>query len=425
MWILTSFFAATTVLMMWLCAVYFVSLCFLSFFRKRSVPPLPDEYPMLSVIVPCYNEAAFILQKLENLRSCRYPRDRLEIVFVDGGSTDGTVDRLNRAISSDPSVRLVCSAQKGKINQLNLALPTLRGDYVVNTDADAMLRPDALMQIAAEFAFDPRAWVVGAYSYSSSAIWRDLCFWDSQNRGRLIESDAYSSSIVIATCYAFRRELLSSFPEDVLADDVYVAFLANSLGHRVVYSRQAIVEELRGPTCISDFLSHKFRKNNAFLRESLRFLYRLPEMDGFRKMMMLTRIGQQLLLPWAAGLWSILALTMLTLGRLDLMSVAAASIALVIMITNRAFHSVEVPRGTTKRFGPYKHGVVFLDTMFVLFAAALSYPFFRQGCSYSRLGAKRDADNAEKIDVVPPVQRESRLPQIPAPTLGLRPLAAS
>lgn len=401
MWVLTSFFAAVTLLLGWLSAGYFVVLCFVSFLRKRPVAPVPGALPPLSIVVPFHNEAAYIADKLRNLLACDYPAHRLDIVFVDGGSDDGSVARLTAALPRDRTVRIVRSPRRGKIHQLNHVLPLLAGRYVVVTDADARLRPDALLQLAAEFAFDDRVAVVGAYSHAPASIWRDRCFWDSQNRGRLIESDAWSSSIVIATCYAFRRELLSAFPEDVVADDVHVGLLANSQGHRVVYSRQAIVEELRGPGCISDFLSHKFRKNNAFLRECLRFAYRLPDMSGFCKLMTATRIAQMLVLPWAAMLWAVLALTLLTMGRIDLLVVASASLALLIMIVSRAFHSVAVPAGTTRRFGLVRHFIVFSETMGVLFAAALSYPFYRQTSSYRRIG--KVASDAGPVGATKPV----------------------
>ncbi|MFH1416998.1 MAG: glycosyltransferase [Planctomycetota bacterium] len=385
MWVLTTFFALSTLALGWLCAVYFVVMRFVGVLRRRSTAPVPDVLPALSIVVPCYNEADLIVEKLNNLLACDYPAEKLEIVFVDGGSTDATAQRLSARIPLGQGIRISHSPRKGKINQLNHVLPTLDGEYVVVTDVDGRMRPDTLKQLAAEFAADPKIGVVGAYSYASKAIWQDKCFWDSQNRGRLMESDAHSSSIVIATCYAFRREMLSEFPDDVVADDVHVGFLGNSLGYRVVYSRQAIVEELRGPDDVSEFLSHKFRKNNAFLRESLRFLYRLPEMSGFCKLMTLTRIGQQLLLPWAVGLWSLIALTLLTLGRLDLLVVAVASLAVSILVASQAFRSVDLPPGTASRYGVVRQGIVFLDTLFVLFAAALSYPFFRQNSSYSRL----------------------------------------
>lgn len=385
MWVLTSIFALCTVILAWLCAGYFVVLRFASFLRKRPSPRLPTDWPLLSVVVPCYNEADLIIQKLDNLLSVEYPPEKLEIVFVDGGSTDETVSHLNAALPPNRNIRVSKSPRKGKIQQLNHVLPTLSGRYVVITDADGRMRPDTLKWLMAEFALDPEVCVVGAYSHAPSAIWRDRCFWDSQNRGRLIESDACSSSIVIATCYAFRPELLAEFPGDVVADDVYVGFLGNALGHRVVYSRHALVEEMRGPGHISEFLSHKFRKNNAFLRESLRFLYRLPDMTGFGKMMALTRIGQQLLLPWVTGLWLLIAMTLLTLGRLDLLVVALATLSVTILIASQAFESMDVPKGTAARFNLYRQGLVFFETLFVLCAAALSYPFFRQSSSYSRL----------------------------------------
>ena len=406
MWVLTSFFVLMTIALAWLCAGYFIALRFAGILKRRPAPTLSEEgeaLPTLSIIVPCYNEADGIEAKVSNLLACNYPLDRLEIVFADGGSTDGTVEILERLIPGDSPVRVVRCPQSGKINQLNFVLPQLTGEIIVNTDADAMMRPETLRTIVSEFSADAAVAVVGAYSYSTGSSWRDRCFWNSQNRGRLIETDAHSSSIVIATCYAFRRGLFVQFPDDVVADDVYVGFLANCLGHRVVYSRTAIVEETRGPRSISEFLSHKFRKNNAFLRESLRFLYRLPTMSGYCKLMSLTRISQQLLLPWAVMFWSLLALTLLTLGRFDLLIMANASLALSIMIARQAFKSVDVPAGTSARYGLFPEGLVFLETIFVLFAAALSYPFFRQGSNYTRLGqAAADAmpptsDSRERI----------------------------
>ncbi len=387
MWVLTTFFAVTSFVVLWLSAAYFVVLRFIGIVNRKPAPkPVEGRLPRLSVVVPCYNEAELITDKLTNLLESDYPEYRLEIVFVDGGSSDGTLDRLRAVLPADRGIRVYESPEKGKINQLNHVLTKLTGDYIVVTDVDGMMTPTTLRDIADEFAADESIWVVGAYSRPTNTVWRDRCFWDSQNRGRLIESDAHSSSIVIATCYAFRRGLLRQFPDDVVADDVHVGFLAHSSGRRVVYSRNAMVTELRGPGGIAEFLSHKFRKNNAFLRESLRFIYRLPDMTGICKLMMLTRTAQQLVLPWCVGVWGILALTMLTLGRVDLLVMSAAGIVLSLLITRQAFQTVDIPAGTRERFGFHRCALVFMETMFVLFAAALSYPFFRQNSSYARLG---------------------------------------
>lgn len=393
MWVLTTFFALASLVLFWLSAAYFIVLRFVGIVKRRAASaPAELKLPRISVVVPLYNEAGIIREKLVNLLESDYPAYRLEIVFVDGGSTDGSLSILRDALPSDRRIRVYESPEKGKINQLNHVLTRLTGEFVVITDADGLMTPSTLRELAMEFMADESVWVVGAYSRPTDTIWRDRCFWDSQNRGRLIESDAHSSSIVIATCYAFRRGLLRQFPEDVVADDVHVAFLAHSSGRRVVYSRKAMVVESRGPCGISEFLSHKFRKNNAFLRESLRFIHRLPDMTGICKLMMITRTAQQLILPWCAFVWSILALTLLTMGRFDLLIISAASIFFGMMIARQAFQSVDIPAGTRERFGFHRYAVVFFETICVLFAAALSYPFYRQNSSYSRVGGEAAND---------------------------------
>jgi hypothetical protein len=250
---------------------------------------------------------------------------------------------------------------------------------------DARLAPDALEWIAASFAVAPEIWVVGAYCHPANGLEIEQYYWDSQNKGRFLESDAHTASIVIAQCYAFRRELLTTFPEDVVADDVYAAFLANTLGYRTIYSRHATAVETRTPQDISQFLSHKFRKSNAFLRESLRFVYRLPEMSPFCKMMLATRIVQQLLLPWALIFWMLIAGVLLTLFRFDVVIFGAAFLILLLLLTNRVFAWTHLPDGA-RRYSLATGLIGYALTMLIMLTTGASYPFFQQGSSYMRLG---------------------------------------
>ena len=97
-----------------------------------------------------------------------YPRDRLEVVFADGGSTDGTADRVAGAVQAGEPYRVVRCRRGGKIAQWNEVLPDLHGEILVNTDVDAQLEADALKWIAAEFAADERVQVVGAIANPST-----------------------------------------------------------------------------------------------------------------------------------------------------------------------------------------------------------------------------------------------------------------
>jgi len=384
MWLLIFLFLSATLLISWILFGYLLFIWMMGRFGKRIKPRLPNQLPFISVVVPCYNEAEQILEKLSDIRRQDYPRDRLEVIFCDGGSTDGTFEMLEAAICPGEPFRAIRCPRRGKIHQINYVLPVLRGTYVVNTDADARLSPAALKWMAAEFLADAEVRVVGAYCYPIDTIKIEHYYWDAQNKGRFMESDAHTSSIVISQCYAFHRGLIEVFPEDVVADDIYVSFLSNALGYRTVYSRLATAGESRTPQNYEDFLPHKFRKSNAFLRESFRFLYLLPQMKPFFRMLLLTRIAQQMLLPWAMIFWVALAGSLSALHNVGVVLMGSFLLLGLFAVTSRVFAWVPLPGGGRK------HSILtvikgYFLTNLVMLATGLTYPFFRQGCSYRRL----------------------------------------
>ena len=384
MWMIILLFFMMTLILGWVMFGYFLFLWFLGLLKNREDTVLVKTTPVISVVVPCYNEEDSILEKLEDIRNLDYPRDSLEVVFADGGSGDRTVELLNERIKDNDYIRVVRCPQNGKINQLNYVLPTMRGDIIVNTDADARLSIDILKWISAEFSADPDVGVVGAYSRPQNSILIERYYWSAQNKGRLMESDAGTSSIVIAQCYAFRKGLIIAFPEDVVADDIYISFYANIHGYRTVYSRKAMAMETRAPENYEEFILHKFRKSNAFLREALRFLYLLPEMNSFCKMMFLTRTTQLLFLPWIILLWITLGLTALAGYQFNIVVFGITFLGLLFVVTSRVFARVPLPDGAhLYSFNTVVKG--FVLTLVVMILTGISYPLFKQRSCYGRL----------------------------------------
>lgn len=404
MWTLILILGLTTLLLVWTCFGYFLVARLIGVIRaRRPAPDLADaDLPEISVVVPCYNERATIEHRLANLLALEYPVDRLEVVFADGGSTDGTVEWLAQNLPRRERFRVVACPRSGKIQQLNHVLPTLSGAIIVNSDADAELGCDALKRIAAWFAADPRVAVVGAASVPSAGLPMDRFYWLSQNKGRFIESEAWGVSIVVAVGYAFRRDLLTAFPEDVVADDIYVAFAAISRGFESLYVRDVTAFESRGPGSLSELVAHKYRKANAFLRESLRFVYRLPEMPLPARLMLLTRIAQQLLLPWAVLLWGLLLGTLATLFRFDIVIIDLVVVGLVFAATSLMFAGVPVPEGHERRVGLLDKIQVYVFTLSILLLTGATYPFFRQGSSYARVGGPGPGDGGGNAAEPPP-----------------------
>lgn len=389
MWILIFLFGLCCLMIGWTCFGYYIHLRFVSLLRPRPAVPVDCEnLPFVSVVVPCYDEREQIVAKYINLREQDYPKDRVELVFADGGSTDGTLELLEGAARDDPAVRIIRCPQKGKINQLNHVLPQLRGEIVTVTDVDGQLDNDALSCLIREFYRDPDVAVAGAYVYPAKGLDVDRCSWAGQNRGRFLESDVHASSIVIAVCYAFRRSLLDAFPADVVADDIYVAFEANSRGLRTVYSREAVASEVRSPSTLEGFFAHKFRKSNAFLREALRFLYRIPDMPRGWRLIYCTKVAQLLLLPWAGVWWLLLGASLLTLGRYDVVLIGLGFLLVLLILTSGVFRRIPLPEGeNVSDFFTLLTAYVYSNVL--LLATGLSYPFYRQTSSYAKVGSPR------------------------------------
>jgi cellulose synthase/poly-beta-1,6-N-acetylglucosamine synthase-like glycosyltransferase len=400
-WILILLFGISCLVIGWTCFGYFILLRLAGLLRpRRAEGQGPDELPFVSVVVPCYNEREQIAAKYHDLREQDYPKDRLELVFADGGSEDGSLEVLGWEIKDDPTVRIIECPERGKINQLNHVLPQLKGEIVVNTDVDGRMKPATLSALVQEFQEGEDVAVVGAYVYPANTLDVDQCYWASQNRGRFMESDVWTTSIVIAVCYAFRRSFLSAFPPDVVADDIYVAFEANTRGLRTVYCRDAVVGELRAPRDLDEFFAHKFRKSNAFLREALRFLYRLPDMPPGWKMMYCTKVAQLFLLPWADMALILLGASLLTLSpepRYDVVGLGFAGLLALLVVTSTLFRRVSLP-DNPGGFGVLTMLKCYVHTNILLFATGLSYPFYRQTSSYAKLGDESGGPSASGGD---------------------------
>src|SRR5215211_1900819 len=119
------------------------SLFFYARNERRPLPPAEHDLPFVSVVVAAYCEEAVIEGTLESLLALDYPS--FEIVVVDDGSSDRTVELVRRHLVEGGPVRLVEKrVNEGKAMALNDAIPVTRGEIVVIVDADIRPRPDVL-----------------------------------------------------------------------------------------------------------------------------------------------------------------------------------------------------------------------------------------------------------------------------------------
>ncbi|BDG60373.1 glycosyltransferase family 2 protein [Caldinitratiruptor microaerophilus] len=94
--------------------------------------------PFVSVIIPCRNEGSFIGNCLESILANDYPKDRLEVLVVDGMSSDDTRTIVSRYTGTSPKVVLLDNPRKVTPAALNIGIAAAQGDLILRMDAHAI-----------------------------------------------------------------------------------------------------------------------------------------------------------------------------------------------------------------------------------------------------------------------------------------------
>lgn len=345
----------------WYSQGYFLCLYFVGSRKKNPSVAAAPVKKKFAVIVPTFNEAALIRNKIENLKQLDYPD--FQVYFSDA-SQDATSEIISEAITGQRNFAL-CKSLKGRSSQINQALSMVNCDYVVITDADAVFGPDTLSKFA-EILADEKIGVAGGCVQPLTRYKKDILFWDSQNTMRLAESFSRHSPVASGACYAFRRKIAEKIPDDVWADDIYIPFIANTQGFECVYAADILVKEVRVPSRFSEFFKDKMRKSQDNMKELLRFLPQVSKMRGIWLMVYLTRFTQVLLSPLV-----VLGLIGLAFFQNPAVVLASAGITAVSGLIQRRFFKQLMPESSMRKLPDMIK--IFFITQAVLSVALAQY----------------------------------------------------
>ena len=103
-----------------------------------------SELPLVSVIIPMRNEVGSISALLDSVLGQDYPPDRLEVLVVDGESTDDSARTVESYAARDPRVRLLHNPKRIVPSALNIAIRAARGEVIARLDAHTRIAPDYL-----------------------------------------------------------------------------------------------------------------------------------------------------------------------------------------------------------------------------------------------------------------------------------------
>jgi len=248
----------------------------------------PDDAPRLTVVIPAYNEGAMVEETIASAAAAAYPRERLQIIAIDDGSTDDTWNHIRHAALRFPG--LVTAVQlpvnRGKRGALAEGFRRATGEVIVTVDSDSVIERGALPAIAGPFR-DPR---VGAVAGKVAVHNRRASLIPRMLHVRFILSFDYlrSAQSVFRTVYccpgalaAYRAVVVRK----VLPDWERQRFLGTSCtygedraltndildaGYDTVYQRTAVVHTVV-PETYSKLCRMFLRWDRSYIREEFRF----------------------------------------------------------------------------------------------------------------------------------------------------------
>jgi cellulose synthase/poly-beta-1,6-N-acetylglucosamine synthase-like glycosyltransferase len=296
------------VLLVYSLGVYPLLLKLIGAMRPAPIPAVdPEEWPLITLAVPAYNEAASIARTLEGLLAIDYPAERRQILVVSDASTDAT-DEIVRGFAGRGVQLHRLPVRSGKTAAENAAATLLTGEIIVNTDATIRIPPHALKPLIRVF----RDRSVGVSSG------RDISVGDvdaEANRGesgyvdyemwvRALETRVHSIVGASGCLYGIRRDIFDTLFPSALSRDFASALIAKTHGLRAVSVPEAICLVPRTRSLRSEF----GRKARTMARGLETLFYKRRLLNPFRYGLFAWMLISHKLLRWLVFLSAPLAL---------------------------------------------------------------------------------------------------------------------
>lgn len=263
------------------------TLRFFLLFKKRLKPGRRSSgnEKFVSIIISAYNEETVIEEKIRNTVALDYPKDKMEILIGDDGSSDITAEI---AVLFD-EVRLVRKEyNEGKASMLNDLREMAKGEILLFSDANTMLDKLALKNIMAEFADEKVGCVCGNLllkDESGSKLGKiESLYWEGESRLKMLEGKFGSVMGSNGALYAIRSELYSVLPvHKTVMDDFYITAKILMEDYSCVYCEKALAFETTSMAKYGEF-KRKVRISRAnfnFLSDYLPLLNPLHPVKAY------------------------------------------------------------------------------------------------------------------------------------------------
>lgn len=231
-----------------------------------------DSCPLVSIVLPCYNNEDTLVQAFESLVHQSYPNR--EIIVIDDGSTDGSMSLIRELKKRNPDTRVFSQENRGAAETYNRGVKLARGDIVALTASDAKYSQEYISSSIRHFD-DPTVAVVSGPTYGlEGGTFVQKCIGLQRRLW-------YERLVNPSFGWILRRKMfleLGGFDSSIYPQD-------KDLGARIEEHGYKIVFEKGSAWCHKDPSSVLELFNEAFIETAKRgrFFLRYPEQMPFSK----------------------------------------------------------------------------------------------------------------------------------------------
>ncbi len=225
---------------------------------------IPKLNYSVAVIVPAHNEEKVIIRTINRLLNIDCPL-HYQIVVVDDGSTDNTLQLLKNNYQNHPLVKIISQENYGKAMALNNAIYHLDADIIVTIDADTLFTKNTINELICHFDDDEVGAVAGNIKVGNKinllTKMQAIEYITSQNLERRAFKILNAITVIPGCVGAWRRKLVveaGGFTNDTLAEDADLTLRVRRLGYHIVYADKAIAYT-EAPDTIKSFLQQRYR----------------------------------------------------------------------------------------------------------------------------------------------------------------------
>lgn len=272
-------------------ALYILSRFALALFYNPKYLNIPTEqhWPTVTFGVPCKNEGLHIRETLLRIAASDYPVEKFDIIAINDGSTDNTLEEMLAAKAYakkhfNVNIQVInWKVNKGKREGMGECVKRSHAQYIVFIDSDSYVLPDAAKEMIRLFADDDIGAVAG-HAFVTNP--HDNLITAMQNVRYYIAFRAYKSAEALfgrvmccsGCCSAYRRDVLASFIDDWLeqrflgekctyGDDRALTNYLLDRGYRTLFAERSITFTFV-PDTLKQFMTQQLRWKKSWVRES-------------------------------------------------------------------------------------------------------------------------------------------------------------